>query len=68
MRSDDWPLSQAFQNFPYFGWCYRLYILYQPKYGLNLVDALENATVYLYMCLAVYHIVGFSKGKIFTNQ
>ena len=41
---------------PYFGWCYHLYVLYQPKYGLNLVDVLENALsahFFGYICLSL---------------
>ena len=40
---------------PFFGWWYRLYILYQPKEGLNLVNVLENALFvhkFDYMCLS----------------
>ena len=28
---------------PYFGWYFHLYILYQSKQGLILVDVLDNA-------------------------
>ena len=47
---------------PKFGWFCRLYVLYQPKLGLNLVDVLENASfvhVFGYMCMFELTITGW---------
>ena len=47
---------------PYFRWCCHLYVLYQPKYGFNLLDVLENASfahVFGCMCMLELTVTGW---------